>query len=144
MTAADYIALLGIALPLAAKVAVDVAAYLAARKHTALAAIVGMAGRQAASAARTLSNLPTGTDAKGVETALIANASAAIASEMAGSIAVTKASDAQVTTIVQGELDKLVVAPIAVLPATPQPVQGPQKAPVHLPETTPAPTAPTT
>jgi hypothetical protein len=106
------------------------AAYLAARKHTALANIVGMAGRQAASAARTLSNPPTGTDAKGVETALIANARTAIVSEMAGSIAVSKASEAQVTTIVQGELDKLVVAPIAVLPVTSQPVQGPSTPPV--------------
>jgi hypothetical protein len=127
MTAADYIALLGIALPLAAKVAVDLAAFLEARKHTALARIVGMAGRQAATAARTLSNLPPGIDSKGVESALVANARAAILSEMDSSVGIAKASDAQVTKIVQGELDKLVVAPIAVLPsvtptaATPRP-----------------------
>jgi hypothetical protein len=124
MTEADWIALLGVALPLAAKVAVDLAAYFAARKDTALANIVGMAGRQAASAARTLASLPAGTDAKGAEQAMVASARAAIVSEMADSMAVVKGSDAQVTTIVQGELDKLVVAPIAVLPVAPQPLPG--------------------
>lgn len=113
-TPADWIAILGLSLTIAAKVSVDVAAYLAARKHTALANIVGMAGRQAASAARTLANLPPGTDAKGAEQALIADARAAIVSEMSSSMAVVRGNNEQVATIVQGELDKLVVAPAAV------------------------------
>lgn len=117
MTPADTIALLGIALPLIAKVSVDFAAYLATRKHAALANIIGMAGRQAASAARTLANLPAGTDVRETEQALIANARATIIAEMSGNVKITKGNEEQVATIVQGELDKLVVAPVAVLPA---------------------------
>jgi hypothetical protein len=124
MTPADYIALLGIALPLAAKVAVDIAAYLTANKHAALANIVGMAGRQAASAARVLAALPPGSDPATVERSLIANATDSVLAEMKDSVAkVAGASpgsaQAKIAGIVQGELDKLVVAPVAVLPLAP-------------------------
>lgn len=123
MTPADWIALIGIALPLVAKVSVDVAAYLTARKHTALANIVGMAGRQAASAARTLSSLPAGTDTKGVERALIASARDAIVAEMGNkSMPRAKVNDTQVANVVQGELDKIIVGPAPVaVPVVVQP-----------------------
>lgn len=118
MTANDYAVLLMVSVPLCGKVCVDLAALLAARKHNALANIFAMAGRQAATVARALSNLPPGADIdiKAMERVLINNASAAIGSEMSASLAVVKANDAQVASIVQGELDKLVVAPIPIVP----------------------------
>jgi hypothetical protein len=124
MTAADYIALLGIALPLFIKVAVDFQAYLVASKHTALANIVGMAERQAASAARVLAALPPGSDAQTVERSLIANATDSVLAEMKDSVATVAgaspgSAQAKIAGIVQGELDKLVVAPVAVLPLAP-------------------------
>jgi hypothetical protein len=122
MSPADWIAIMLLALSIFAKISVDLAAYLTARKHTALANIVGMAGRQAASAARTLASLPAGVDAKGVEQALVANARDAVVAEMGDlSMPRAKVNVAQVTNLVQGELDKLVVAPVAVLPV---PVAG--------------------
>ena len=117
MTATDYILLAALGLSLISKTGVELSAYLSERKHTALAKIVGMATRQAASVARALSTLPPGADLKAAESVLLANARASIMAEMADSVAVVKAGDVQVTKLVQGELDKLVVAPVAVLPA---------------------------
>jgi hypothetical protein len=116
MTPADYIALLGIALPLAAKVAVDIAAYLTSNKHAALANIVGMAGREAATIARTLASNPTEAAGGYLERKLITDSVSAILTRMGDSA--TADSD-KVAGIVQGELDKLVVAPVAVLPLAP-------------------------
>jgi hypothetical protein len=117
MTPADWIAITVIGLPLVGKFFIDLAAYCAARKHTALAKVFDMAGRQAASAARALATLPPGSDIKAAESALIANAREAIVAEMDRSMPIAKVNATQVATIVQGELDKLVVAPVAVLPA---------------------------
>jgi hypothetical protein len=117
MSPADWIFLLIVTLPLAGRFFVELAEFFAARKHRALAKIFNMAGRQAASAARALANLPPGSDIKAAESALIANAREAIVAEMDRAMPIAKVNATQVATIVQGELDKLVVAPVAVLPA---------------------------
>jgi translation initiation factor RLI1 len=117
MTTADYILLIALGLSLISKTGVELKSYLEERKHTALAKIVGMATRQAATVARALSTLPPTANAKETEAVLLANARAAIMAEMADSVAVVNAGEKQVTKLVQGELDKLVVAPVAVLPA---------------------------
>jgi len=119
MTFADWIALFGIALPLAAKVAVDVAAYLNARKHNALANIVGMAGRQAATIARTLAALPPNVEPRAAEQALLTTSAASIMTEMGASTTTVGADSAKVATLLQGELDKF-IAPnaTAVVPLT--------------------------
>lgn len=121
MTATDWIALLGIALPLCAKVAVDVAAYLAANRHAALANIVGMAGREAATIGRTLASLPPNSTAKDAERAMITVSTTAILNEMGGSAATVGADSDKIAGIVQHELDKLLTAPIAVV-GVPAPV----------------------
>jgi hypothetical protein len=130
MTAADWVALLGIALPLCIKAFAEFQSWLVLRKHTALANIVGMAGRQAASAARVLAALPAGVDAQTVERSLVRNATDTVLTEMKDSVAKVAcqspgSAQAKVQTIVQGELDKLVVAPIAVLPAPTPVIQRP-------------------
>ncbi len=81
-------------------------------------ATLGMAGRQAATAARTLANLPPGTNAKDAETAVIASAKAAIVAEMGDKTMPRANVDAtQVGNVVKGELDKIIAAP-SVLPVT--------------------------
>jgi hypothetical protein len=117
MSPADWIFLLIVTLPLAGRFFVELAAFLTARKHTALAKICDMAGRQAASIARALASLPPGSDFKAAEAALLANAKAVIVAEMDRSMPIAKVTHTKVEEIVQGELDKLVVAPVAVLPA---------------------------
>jgi hypothetical protein len=126
MTWDQWLAIAPFALGLLIKVGVDVQAYLIASKHTALANIVGMAERQAASAARVLAALPPNSDAQTVERSLIANATDSVLTEMKDSVAkVAGASpgsaQAKVAGIVQGELDKLIVAPapVAIVPASP-------------------------
>jgi hypothetical protein len=124
MTWDQWLAIAPFALGLLIKVGVDVQAYLIASKHTALANIVGMAERQAASAARVLAALPPNSDAQTVERGLIANATDSVLTEMKDSVAkVAGASpgsaQAKVAGIVQGELDKLIVTPVAIVPASP-------------------------
>jgi len=116
MSTSDYIVLLTIALPLVGKLAIDVAAYFAERKRTALANIFGMVGRQAASAARALSTLPPGANFKEAESIVLANARAAVVAEMDRAMPIASVTPNQVAKLVQGELDKLVVAPIAIVP----------------------------
>lgn len=116
MTTGDWFAAAGIVLPLVSKVALDFAAYLESRKRFALAAIVGMSARQAATTARALSNIPPGADAASYERALITSATDTIMTEMDKKAARISADAPQVQTIVQGELDKLIVAPVAIVP----------------------------
>jgi Kef-type K+ transport system membrane component KefB len=118
MTWDMWLAVASVALPLIAKAASDWSANTTAGHNAALARIVGMAGRQAASAARVLATTKPGTDAKALERALIQTAAETVVSEMGGSMATLGATPGQVQRIVVGELDKLVVAPVAVLPST--------------------------
>lgn len=127
VTATDWIALLGIALPLCAKVAVDVAVYLAANRHAALANIVGMAGREAATIGRTLASLPANSTAKDTERALIAASTEAVMTRMGDSASTVGADSLKVSGIIQGELDKLLTAPIAVVGVS-APGASPQRA----------------
>jgi Kef-type K+ transport system membrane component KefB len=118
MTFDMWIAVASVALPLIAKAASDWSANTTAGHNAALARIVGMAGRQAASAARVLATTKPGEDSGKLERALIQTAAETVVAEMGGSMATVGATPGLVARIVQGELDKLVVAPIAVLPAT--------------------------
>lgn len=116
MTASEWIALATIAAPLIAKVSSDIHANAVANHNLALARITGMAGREAATIARTLSALPAGTDPKAVERALVANSASLILTEMGSSSASIGADSTKVSGILQGEIDK-VVAPAVVAAA---------------------------
>lgn len=117
MSTTDWIALLGIALPLVGNLFVHTAAMLDARKHAGLARIVGMAGREAATAARVLANFgPTG-DPKKMERELIESATTKVMGRFGPEVALTDGDAAKVAGIVQGELDKWMVAPVAAKPA---------------------------
>lgn len=118
MTAGDWVAALGLALPLIANAAFNGANYLESKKHYALAALIGMGGRQAASAARALKDIPPGADPVRYEKALISSAASTIMNEMDKKAALVSADTPQVQTIVQGEMDKLIVAPVAIVPTT--------------------------
>lgn len=116
MTLEQWIAVATIALPLVAKAASDYVANTHANHNAALVRVVGMAGRQAATMARTLADLPSGTSRVDVERALVKNGTDAILAEMAGSIATMKADPARVTAIQKAELDKWMVAPVVAKP----------------------------
>lgn len=103
-----------VAAPLIAKAFSDWNANAVANHNSALARITGMASRSAAEIALTLASLPPGANPLQAKTALIANARAAIATEMADSLKVIKAGDGQVSTILSGEVAKVLVP--AVLP----------------------------
>lgn len=111
MLMSDWIMLATIALPLVVKAAADVQATLIARRQTAMANIVGMAGRLVAGNARALLAMPEGAlNARGVERELVASSVQQLTAEMGKSIAIKGASVDHLTAIVQGELDKLIVA----------------------------------
>lgn len=109
MDIGDYIAIATIALPLIAKACSDWQANAVANHNAQLARIVGMAGRQAATVARTLTELRPGVDAKAVEKTLVANSVRLIMTEMESSVAKVGGTPDVVTGIVQSELDKVVV-----------------------------------
>lgn len=117
MTLADWIGLATIALPLIAKAFSDWNANAVAKHNALLARITAMAGREAATIARTLAEAPANVSAKGLESSLVANSAQAILTEMGTSAAKIGAFTPQITNIVQGELNKRVTAmvpPIAV------------------------------
>jgi len=66
-----------------------------------------MAGRQAATIARTLAESPSGVTAKQIESKLITDSTAAIMTRMGESASTVGADSAKIAGIVQGELDKL-------------------------------------
>lgn len=118
LTVADWIAIATIALPLIAKAFSDWSANAAAKHNLALARITDMAGRQAATIARSLASLPAGTNATEAERVLISDASRAMLGEMEDSAGITGANATKLGDILQGELNKLLVqAPAA--PAKP-------------------------
>lgn len=113
MTVADWIAVATVAIPLLIKALSDWQANAVANHNALLARIAGMAGREAATIARTLAEAPADVSPKALESSLVANSAQAILSEMASSTAKIGAFTPQVTNIVQGELNKLVVpAPV--------------------------------
>lgn len=114
MTVADYIAIATIAAPLVVKVLNDWSANAAAKHNMALSRIVGMAGREAATIARTLAQMPAGADPKALEAALLQNSATAILTEMGASSATAGADAGRLINILQGELNK-VIAPAAVV-----------------------------
>jgi hypothetical protein len=114
MTLADWIALATVALPLIAKAISDWNANAVANHNALLARVTAMAGREAATIARTLAEAPANVSPKALESSLVANSAQAILTEMASSAAKIGAYTPQVSNIVQGELNKLVVpAPVA-------------------------------
>jgi hypothetical protein len=118
----EWLAVATVATPLCVKAFADVQVWLVARKHSALAAIVGMAGRRAASMAWALSQMPAGsTDRAAMEKALVKSATDAILAEMDVKAAVLKTGAPQVQEIVQGELHKVLVSLVAVPPINSQP-----------------------
>lgn len=130
LTLADWLAVAGVALPIAAKCLTGIAADLSARHNDALARITGMAGRQAAVIGRTIQELPPGTDAATVERDAIKASAQDILQEMGQSAQATGATADKIATIVQGELAKLVVhkptpAPVAPAAAPASPAGAP-------------------
>jgi len=121
LTITDWLAVAAIALPLIAKAFSDWQANAVANHNAALARIVGMAGREAATIARSLATLPPGADAKAVENRLISASATSILTEMGSSSATVGADAGKLAAIVQGELDRVVAAPavLAVIPALP-------------------------
>jgi hypothetical protein len=109
----DWIAVVSIAAPLIAKAFSDWAANAVANHNAALARVVGMAGREAATIARTLAETPTTADVKSLEKSLVHNSAVMILDEMGSSSQTIGADATKLTTIVQGEVNKLVVAPAA-------------------------------
>jgi hypothetical protein len=101
----DWIAVLTIAAPLAVKAFSDWQANAIANHNAALARVVGMAERQAASIARTLSTAPVG-DPKALESSLISGSVTTILQEMGDSTATVGADADKLTAIVQGEVSK--------------------------------------
>jgi hypothetical protein len=81
--------------------------------------IVGMAGRQAATIARTLSQLPPTANARTTEVSLVRTAASAILSEMGSSSSTVGADADKPAAIVQGELDKVSKPPVVVAVAAP-------------------------
>jgi hypothetical protein len=118
MTAADYIAIATIALPLCAKAFSDWQANAVANHNAFLARITGMASREAATIARTLTEATPGEDPKKLERDLIAGSAANILTEMGTAGAQVNANADKVAGIVQGELDKLVAPAVIVAQGT--------------------------
>jgi hypothetical protein len=117
LTATDWIAVLTIAAPIAVKAFSDWEANAIANHNAALARIVGMAGREAATIARTLASAPVG-DPKALESSLISNSAVTIMQAMGASTVTIGADSDKVAGIIQGEVDKLrTPTPIAAVPS---------------------------
>lgn len=124
LTITDWLAVASVAAPLCVKALSDWHANLSTRHNEALARIVGMASRQAATIGRTLASMPPGASAADVERTLVANAVVALNTEMAGSTTLVGAGQTALTGIIQGELDKLTVPAVAMVPMPATPATG--------------------
>lgn len=117
LSTADWIAVAAVVLPIAGKGFSDIQANAIANHNAMIARITGMAGREAATIARTLATAPAGVSGKDLEKSLITNSANYILGEMSASVAKVGATDNKVQTIVQGELNKIITARPAMAPA---------------------------
>lgn len=109
LTAADWIAVATVAVPLIAKAFTDWQANAVANHNAALARIAGMAARQAGTIARTLLAAPPGSDVKALEASLIEASARQVITEMTQSVRRVGGSLSGVASMVQGEVDKALV-----------------------------------
>lgn len=114
LTVSDWIAVATIALPLLIKALSDYQANAIANHNALLARVAGMAGREAATIARTLAAAPADVSPKALEASLISSSAQAILTEMGKTSVKIGAATPQITNIVQGEVDKIVTAPAVV------------------------------
>jgi hypothetical protein len=128
MTTEEWIAWAGVVLPLIAKVFLDLSAQAEQRKHNALSRIAGMASRGAADVARTLQQLPPGTDKAAVEQRLLSTLTSTLQTEMAASAKTVGADPVRIGNIVTGEFNKIAVtntpAPVVTAPVAAPPSAG--------------------
>jgi hypothetical protein len=115
LSVSDWVAVAAVALPLFIKALSDWQANAVANHNAALARIIGMAGREAATIARTLGSVQPGATASDIERSMVQASTQAILNEM-GTSANTVGADkdtGKIQSIVQGEVNKI-VAPAAV------------------------------
>lgn len=115
MDFSDKIMLGAMALSLAASALTRLAAYMRERHDSALARLVGFAGRVAAEGSATLRTLPPGADAAAVEQSLIAAGVKEGRTEFGPSLAIVGGDDAKLATMIQRELAKLPAARVGEL-----------------------------
>lgn len=107
LTPTDWLAVASVALPQLVKVFSDWQANAVANHNAALARIIGMAGRQAATIQKTIEDAPIGTDSAALKTSLISTSGQAILDEMGPSARKVGADLAKMFEIVRGELNKI-------------------------------------
>lgn len=115
LSVSDWIAVATVAAPLIAKSFSDWQANAVANHNAALGRIIGMAGRQAATIARTIAAAGPGSSAGDIERSMVLASTQSILNEMGDSAATIGAgkNTIKIAGIVQGELDKI-VAPVPV------------------------------
>lgn len=107
LTPTDWIAVASVALPQIVRVFSDWQANAIANHNAALARIIGMAGREAATIAKTIEDAPPGMDLSALKTSLISTSGQAILDEMGSSAGKVGADLGKLFTIVRGELNKI-------------------------------------
>lgn len=109
-----------VALPLIIKALSDYQANLIANHNAALARLVGMAGREAATIRRSMATAAPSINLRQLESQLVNVSADMILNEMGGSTNAVSADSSKIVAIVQGELNKLLV-PTAAPTVTPVP-----------------------